>query len=282
MAAKSKERAFHALSMTRSLTLTGGYSGKHFVPQTRDFEFTRGCGETAAGAVELKECVAISHKEAWLCEIATGQPKCQRPLARVRIVRELTQLLGGDAVEVDKKMAALAFDSDDSDDANETPKKVSAGPRKRVTKNTPAVAGVATCKVVEVQEQPSPRSKKILVYAALDKSRRLWLHVHALPWLIQYIKEEKASGGLDPVEDAPSSTVVERRIYWNFRDNNWIARAQAVDGTWLQATRGIKRKQKASQLDFQEAKQVAFGELEDWVAKVAAGEITKKSEESAE
>ena len=280
MAAKSKERAFHALSMRRSLTLTGGYSGKHFVPQTRDFEFTR--EETAAGAVELKECVAISHKEAWLCEIATGQPKCQRPLARVRIVRELTQLLGGDAVEVDKKMAALAFDSDDSDDAHETPKKAPAGPRKRNTKNTPAVAGVATCKAVEVQEQPSPRSKKILVYAALDKSRRLWLDVNALPWLIQYIKEEKASGGLDPVEDAPSSTVVERRIYWNFRDNNWIARAQAVDGTWLQATRGIKRKQKASELDFEEAKQAAFGELEDWVAKVAAGEITKKSDESGE
>ena len=123
MAAKSTERQFHALSMRRTLTLTGGYSGKHFVPQTRDFEFTRGCGETAAGAAELKECVAISHKEAWLCEIATGQSKCHRPLKRVRIVRELAQLLGGDAVEVDTKMAALAFDSDDSDDATETPKK---------------------------------------------------------------------------------------------------------------------------------------------------------------
>ena len=89
------------------------------------------------------------------------------------------------------------------------------------------------------------------------------------------MKEEKASGGLDPVEDAPASTVVERRIYWNFRDNNWIARAQAVDGTWLQATRGIKRKQKASQLDFEEAKKAAFGELEDWVAKVARGEIIR-------
>ena len=185
-------------------------------------------------------------------------------------------------MEVDQKKAALAFDSEDSDDANETPKKVSAPPRRRIKQDTPAVSGVATCKVVEVREQPSPHSKKVLVYVALDKSRRLWLDVHALPWLIQYMKEEKASGGLDPVEDAPASTVVERRIYWNFRDNNWIARAQAVDGTWLQATRGIKRKQKASQLDFEEAKKAAFGELEDWVAKVAAGEITKKSEESAE
>ena len=265
--------------MTRSLTLTGVYSGEHFVPQTRDFEFTRGCGETAAAPSVTKECVAISHKEAWLCEIATGQPKCQRPLARSRIVRELTSLLGGDHAEcVDTKLAALAWDSDDSDDANETlslSKNTPAGPRKRRTKNTPAVAGVATCKVVEVREQPSPHSKKVLVYVALDKSRRLWLDVHALPWLIQYMKEEKASGGLDPVEDAPASTVVERRIYWNFRDNNWIARAQAVDGTWLQATRGIKRKQKASQLDFEEAKKAAFGELEDWVAKVARGEIIR-------
>ena len=278
----SKERAFHALSMRRSLTLTGGYSGKQFVPQTREFEFTRDGGETAAGGVDLKECVAISHKDAWLCEIATGQPKCQRPLARVRIVRELTQLLGGGSFESeDKKMATLAFDSEDSDDAHETPKK-SAPPRKRTKKNHPAVAGAATCKLLEVQETPSPRSKKIRVYAALDKSRRLWLDVDALPWLIQYVKEEKASGGLDPVDDAPESTVVERRIYWNFRDSNWIARAQAVDGSWLQATRGVKRKQKGSQLDFEEAKQAAFGELENWVAQVEAGEITKKSHEGAE
>ena len=158
--------------LRRSFTLTGGYSGKQFVPQTREFEFTRGGGETAAGSVELKECVKISHKEAWLCEIAMGIPMYLRPLARVRIVRELTQLVAGDAAEVDTKMAALAFDSEESDDA-ETPKKGPGPARKRKQKKTTAVAGLAISKVVEVQEQPSPQSRKIPVYAALDSLRRL-------------------------------------------------------------------------------------------------------------
>ena len=266
--------------LRRSFTLTGGYSGKQFVPQTREFEFTRGGGETAAGSVELKECVKISHKEAWLCEIATGIPMYLRPLARVRIVRELTQLVAGDAAEVDTKMAALAFDSEESDDA-ETPKKGPGPARKRKQKKTTAVAGLAISKVVEVQEQPSPQSRKISVYAALDSHRRLWLDIDALPWLIQYVKEEKANGGLAPVEDEPQE-LPACRIYWNFRDNNWIARAQAVDGAWLQTSRGVKRKQKASQVGFEDAKKAAFCELEAWVAKVDAGEITKVNADSEE
>ena len=274
----SKEKAFHPVVLRRSLTLSGGYSGKQFVPETRQFEFIRGGGETCAGSVEVKECVRISHKETWLCELATGLPKYQRPLKRVRIVRELTQLvvgLSGDAAEVDSKMAALAWDSDDSDDA-ETPKKGPAPARQRKKKNTPAVAGQVTCKVVEVPEEPTPRSQKISVCAALDQRRRLWLDVEALPWLIFYIKEEKATGGVAPVDDEPPAMPASR-IYWNFRDNNWIARAQGVDGAWLQTSRGIKRKQKASQLDFEEAKAAAFSELSEWVAMVDAGVITQNN-----
>ena len=280
MASKSKERAFHPVLLKRALTLSGGYSCKQFVPQTREFHFIRGGGGVAPGPAEVKQCVRISHKETWLCELATGLPKYQRPLARVRIVRELTQLVAGDAAEADSKMAALAFDSEDSDEA-ETPKKGPAPPRQRNKKSRPAVAGHDICKVVEVSEQPAQRTKKISVCAALDTHRRLWLDVYAVPWLIQYMKEEKASGGLAPVVDEPQA-MPATRIYWNFRDNNWIARAQAVDGHWLQASRGIKRKQKTSQLDFEDAKAAAFSELSEWVAKVDAGEITNKNMDSVE
>ena len=274
MPPRSREKAFHAIAMKRALTLTGGFSGKQFVPETREFEFTRGCGETAAGGVEVKECVRVGHKEAWLCEIATGQPVYHRPLARVRILRELTQLVASDAEQADKQMAALAFDSGESEDNAETPKKEAAQPRKRNKNNTPAVAGLATCKVVQVPEQPSARSKKIWVKAALDVHRRLWLDVDALPWLLHYVKAEKATGGIEPIVDEPPDQPASR-IYWNFRDNNWIARAQAVDGSWLQTSRGVKRKQKSSHLDFEAAKKAAFDELQNWVAKVDAGEITK-------
>ena len=276
MASKPKEKAFHAVVLRRSLTLSGGFSSKQFVPQTREFKFPRGCGGSAGEEDEAKECVRVSHKEMWLCELATGQPKYQRPLARVRIVRELTQLVAGVVAEADSKIAALAFESEDSDCA-ETPKKGPAPPRQRNKKSTPAVAGTVICKVVEVPEQPTPRSKKISVCAALDGQRRLWLEVGALPWLIAYVKEEKANGGLAPVEDDSPARPLSR-IYWNFRDNNWQARAQSVDGTWLQISRGVKRKQSTLRLDFEEAKAAAFSEVSEWVAKVDAGDITRSEE----
>ena len=274
MASKQQGKAFHDVALGRSFTVAGGYCpGKQFVPQTKMFAFTRGCGEHGAGGPVLKECVKISHREGWLCEIATGLPKFQRPLARVRIVRDLCGLVATQAGNgVDKKLAALAFEDQDSSDL-ETPTKEPTQKRQR-KKKTLAVAGPEICSVVEVPEQPSPRSNKISVHAALDRHRTLWLHVDALPWLIKYIKEEKATGGLAPVEDEPNASAVAdetSRIYWNFRDNNWIARAQSPDGTWLQTSRGIMRKRKAEQLDFQEAKRVAFCELEEWVAKVKAG-----------
>ena len=281
MAPKSRERAFHAVVLKRSLVLTGGYSGKQFVPDTQEFDFICGGGEIPQADVVRKECVKISHKQAWLNEIATGEAMYMRPLARVRIVRELSQLVaGGDAAGPDAQMAALAFDSEDSDDA-ETPKKQPTPSKRRRKSNAPAFAGPETCKVVEVPEQPTPGSKKIFVHAALDRCRRLWLDTEALPWLIQYIRAEKASGGLQPVVDEPQAQPGSR-IYWNFRDNNWIARAQAVDGVWLQASRGITRKQKSSNLDFESAKAAAFAELSEWVAKVDCGEITNKNADKAD
>ena len=126
--AKPKAKQFHPVVFTRSFTMSGGYCPKKkFVPTTRDFEFI--CGGGVAAKPHVKECVLISHREAWLCEVATGQVAYQRPMARVRIVRELSQQVAGadsgaDA-GADAKMAALAFNDseDESSDDVETPVK---------------------------------------------------------------------------------------------------------------------------------------------------------------
>ena len=66
------------------------------------------------------------------------------------------------------------------------------------------------------------------------------------------------------------------RIYWDFRDDKWTARVQTKDGRWLQASRGIKRRQKADNLDCQAAKKAAYHDVEELVAAVRAGEVTKR------
>ena len=135
---------------------------------------------------------------------------------------------------------------------------------------------------LEVATEPTPSSSKMFVNAALDEHRRLWLHVDALNWLLNYIHMEKMNGGVVPLEESPedSPAVAEERdttggVYWNFRDNNWNARAKDIHGNCLQVARGVKRRQKAESLDFQTAKQVTYEELQQWVSDVKDGKITK-------
>ena len=280
MPPKAKVKTFHPVTTTRSLTLSGGYApSKQFVPETRNFSFTRGGGGRGVDDADLRECVRVGHRESWLCELTTGLAVYHRPLARVRILKELCQLVAGGSEATDKKMASLAFDDGDSDEV-ETPTKAPRPSRERKKKTT-AVAVPELCKIVEVREQPKPGSSTTSVFAALDKQRRLWLHVDSLSWLVEYIRQEKELGGVDPVAEDTDEPQVPR-IYWNFRDSNWIARAQAIDGTWLQTSRGVKRKQRAEQLDFVETKKAVYSELEEWMARVAAGEITRVEPEEDE
>ena len=286
MAAKCKEKTFHSVTLGRSLTVSGGYTPtKTFVPDSRMFAFTRGGGDAGNSREEVLECVRLGSRESWLCEMATGQAVFHRPLSRMRVFRMLTKALTTDAGPVDKQMASLAFDDDISEEA-ETPTKSSAPTRDR-KKKSPAVAGMESaatevCKRVSVPSSPRRPGQLVTVAVALDKQRRLWAHVDALPWLLQYIKEEKEAGGVEPVVSSSVEESQASRVYWNFRDANWIARAKAVDGTWLQTSRGIKRKHKMALGDFQEVKAAAYAELVAWVAKVDNGEITKENQEALE
>ena len=100
-----------------------------------------------------------------------------------------------------------------------------------------------------------------------------------MPWLINYIRAEKQAGGVAPLQE-DASAVAEAadssRIYWNFRDDCWIARAKGIDGTWLRTSRGVKRRRRQNDhVNFQEAKNAVFQSLEKWVADVGAGLVTK-------
>ena len=194
----------------------------------------------------------VSHDRAWLCEMATGQHVYQRPLARVHMLRELPELIsaacGTGDTEGDSKMACLRFDEEDSEDM-ETPKKkprLKKAPKARAS----VVAEALKCRPTQVPSSPVDRSSKTTVFALLDERGRVWLEVDALPWLVSYIRAEKEAGGVAPLQDDASAVAEANqssRIYWNFRDDCWIARAQGVDGAWLQTSRGVKRRQKQSE-----------------------------------
>ena len=267
MTSQKEVPIFHPIVHSRSLTLSGGYHpGKKYVPSTRMFPCIRGSG---VEDIVDKECVLVTHKEPWLCEMATGQCPYQRPLARSRIVREMCAIMCASPADI--QMAALAFEDENSD--METPVKKPRVRKPKVSSTaTSSVVEAPLCRPIQVPEQMSSLGQKISVYAALDERRRLWLHVDSLPWLLRYVKEEKDCGGVPPVA-SPPALPEESRIYWNFRDDSWIARARNLNGNWLRTSRYIKRRQKVEGVSFQALKEAAFHDMEAWVASVERGDI---------
>ena len=95
------------------------------------FPSIRGGGESADSPAKGVECIHVCHKSPKLCEVSTGLALFHRPLARVRIIRELRSLITlqmnplrtvrtqGD----DEQMDALAFGSDEGEDFETTKKK---------------------------------------------------------------------------------------------------------------------------------------------------------------
>ena len=227
----------------------------------------------------MLECVRLGNKESWLCEMATGVAVYHRPLNRVRVFSDLMQAMIADCE--DKKMASLAFDDEDSE-AVETPRKAKAPSRERKKKPSVSVksesAAGEICKRLRMPSSPRPDAQLVTVAVALDKQRRLWAHVDALPWLIEYIREEKELGGVEPVESSSVEESQSPSIYWNFRDSNWNAKAKAPDGTWFQTNRGIKRRQREDKISFQDAKAAAYAELEVWVDRVGTGDIPREDQ----
>ena len=266
MPARAKPKIFRPLQLVSHLTLTGGYTTKKHVPQTRMFPNLRGGGEEV-------ECILISHGERWLCEITTGKALCERPLARVHIIRELSKRLArkvSAAPAPDQQMAALAFD-DDSSEGEETPKtepntKGGRFPGKRA--GASAVAERRRCHAVRVPQRPSDPHTQQSVQAAMDDRGRVWLQVDCLPWLVQYIQAEKESGGVPPVVEPEEA---EPRVQWNFQHSSWQALAVTPDGQKRRRERCVKARQKTGGMNFLEAKGTLYRETLEWLEAVEQG-----------
>ena len=271
------QAAFQGLSVGRCLTLSGGFAGsKRFVPETKTFVFHRGSGAGEKADAQARECVLLTHKEPWLCEIATGQAAYTRPLKRVRILHALRALVVLGPENNADKVEALAFDDSGSDDF-QSPIKT---PKKAKPKSTSASMPVGTeaCVVVRVPQRWGCEEPTRSVSVAMDARRRLWLHVDALPWLIGYTREEKASGGVAPVADMEETRDDEGPVEFTGVSETMLGRLARKGlmggGTMRRGESSVATK--CVHMTFAVAKQAVYDELAAWAASVRAGEVSHK------
>ena len=172
---------------------------------------------------------------------------------------------------VDSKMESLSFEDASSGDELLTPKKK----RKALSVANQVRAGgeCGACRDFQVPVSPLSREQKVVVCGALDERGRLWLAIDALPWLLDYVRAEKETGGVDPVE-VTSSVVADdgksSSIYWCFQSGRWSAHAVGPDGCRRTTSRRVTNRCK-DVTSFKEAKQAAYATLLQWVSDVQAG-----------
>jgi hypothetical protein len=176
---------------------------------------------------------------------------------------------------VDEKMQDLAWDDDGDDPASSlhTPVK-GQGPRTRARKkeSAPALAEKVDPPMIgtlEMQSLPDATLSPVHVCVTWA-DKKLWIALPHIPWLVQYVAAEKATGGVAPVIPETEDQGKSGAIRWNFRDNTWQARCRRADGSWVTNTKGVHKRialegDPLFQCNFQAAKQAVYEELEKWV-----------------
>ena len=129
---------------------------------------------------------------------------------------------------------------------------------------------------LEMQSLPDVSNSPVRVCVAVAE-KKLWIALPDIPWLVQYIAQEKATGGVAPVIPETEDQGKSGAIRWNFRDNTWQARCRRADGSFATNTKGVHKRLALEgdalfKCNFQEAKQAVYEELEAWVRSQSADE----------
>ena len=231
----------------------------------------------ASPSGEVVQFVPISKDEKWLILAITGAIKTKRTLKRCKIfqiIRDGLHVAEGQgrgelgAAEADP-MDSMAFDDEE---ASESPtKKAKLKSHRRMDGKVKRVAKGQQIISIEVPAQASSVEEKRVV-RAMEYRNKLMLERDALPWLLKYIRAEMESGSVPPVEDGDfsSGSQPDCSIYWDFRDDCWIAEARGRDSECKKrrgpvTSRLANKEDECFGMSRAKAKKHVYGELVAWL-----------------
>jgi len=264
--------AWAPVQVQHELTIKGGHMKRPQVVPTKHFVFE-----------EKAVCmVAIGKSESWLAPMCSGKCVSTRPMSRCRIFKLLWDALGGeDEPEQpagEDKMAMLEFEGGADSASDSQPSSSPGGDerKKKAAKNAkyhgPVVMRVCVpaCASAAADPPALAAAGETRVIACREK-KKLFIEMDALPWLVNYAREELESGGVAPIPKEPAADTPS--IYWDFTNDCWTARVEDEFGKKSQKVRvGVKARMRRGKdlalFDFAEAKQKVYDEM---LAAIAAG-----------
>ena len=197
----------------------------------------------AQGKREEELFTPVSKSEAWVVEAASGKHFSSSALKPTTVFQDLKNAAlralalqhraPADAVE-DPQMSGLRYDDDSEEHVEATPvrkrRRSSAAtdqvgvatPEKKAMTQHPAVPVV-----VRMKQSATASDEELHDVRVVLQGKTLLLGVSSVPWLIGYLMEEMEDEGV--AMEAEASADAEPgpgTIYWDFRDESWVAKVR--------------------------------------------------------
>lgn len=224
--------------------------------------------------------VKAGRRESWLCHAAAGKALGLNPLGRCQLFEDLAKLVqqgfehaqGPPAVHPPwDAMAGFGLDGE--------------SPPEAISKNQKSKGrGKPEPQIVRLTLPPrlrgSGREEVRFLSGKLRSALGLLVHVDAVRWLIEVVRQQVQSAGVDFV---PSETKLSEPFYAT-RDRSWVARARTPAGESVRKAMRIPlfeeddvgRKRPLSEADFQNLKWQKLAEIKEWQSSVQNGDSEKQ------
>ena len=184
-------------------------------------------------------------------------------------------------------MAALHYDEDVEDQVVSTPvpkKRRRAKPEEEAhgvasPEKSLAGAGMGVPVVVRMRPTASAGAEKLVNVSVVLRGQRLLLALSSVPWLVKYLAQELEDGGVAVEEEASAAADAGAgTIFWDFRDDAWVAKVRRDGGDYVTKRAAIKSRMRTPGdrlhgMTRSDAKAAAHEEVCVWREAALRGEV---------
>ena len=238
----------------------------------------------------------VSKSEAWLVEAVSGKHYSQRVLKRSTVFQDLKSAAlrrlaerqtAPAAAGEDPLMSALRYEDDPEEKVEATPvrkRRRTSGNQEQDGMASPekTLSALATDNIpvtVRMNKTATLSPEKLQDVRVVLRGKALLLGVSSVPWLMGYLVQEMEDGGVAvDVEASVDAEPGAGTIFWDFRDEAWVAKVRTDTGEYITKRAAIKSRMRTPGdslhgMSRNEAKEAAREELCAWREAAQRGEV---------
>ncbi|MCP4241666.1 MAG: hypothetical protein GY772_13985 [bacterium] len=182
-------------------------------------------------------------------------------------------------------MAALGYEDTRGDGELASPGSASKV-RQRRRAARPTVEAPVKLSMAAKAPELHLEEKAAVEVVVLNSAQQRWLNVESLPWLLEFLRDQTASGGVaavPPRSDAGRPrTAPDPGISWDFRDDAWVAVTENQERRAIYVRKRTRTEgDPLFAMDWEAAKSQAYAELLAWRGDGATSAVAESSRKKA-